>query len=48
VDVAGRDLVVGRRRQYRSALRRRGFSDDDVAGIVGENFMRAFAQTRSG
>jgi membrane dipeptidase len=30
------------------ALRRRGFSDDDVAGIIGENFMRAFAQTWSG
>lgn len=30
------------------ALRRRGFSDDEASGIMGENFMRAFAQTWSG
>jgi membrane dipeptidase len=30
------------------ALRRRGFSDDDVTGILGENFMRAFEQTWDG
>lgn len=27
------------------ALRRRGFTDDAVAGILGGNFMRAFAQS---
>jgi membrane dipeptidase len=27
------------------ALRRRGFSEEDVTGIMGENFMRAFEQT---
>lgn len=28
-----------------TALLRRGFNDDDVTGIMGENFMRAFEQT---
>jgi membrane dipeptidase len=27
------------------ALRRRGFTDEDVTGIMGENFMRVFEQT---
>lgn len=30
------------------ALRRRGFSNNDITGIMGENFMRAFEQTWDG